>query len=228
MSMPRYMKNTDMNPVNMNTSNYGQWFGRGAGAAGIGAGVYNLINPGKDVSRESMDLLGKIPDQTSQYYSPYFNAGKEALNTSKSQYDMLSQNPGQRLNQIGQDFHESPGFKFALQQALQSTGNNSAAGGMAGSPEYQQNAMNVATGLGDQDYYNYLGHATDLYKTGLSGENDIAHGGQIAGSSMADQIAQMLAAQSGLKYQSNLNKNQQKSSAWGDIIGGAGMLAAFL
>jgi len=228
MSSPRYMNNNGTNPVDMNDPNYGKWFGRGAGAASIGAGMYNLIHPGKDISQDSMHTLDQIPEQTAQYYMPYFNAGTDALNKSKSQYDMLSQDPGKRLNQIGEDFHESPGFKFALQQALQATGNSSAAGGMAGSPEYQQNAMNTAQGLANQDYYNWMGHATDLYKTGVNGENDIAHMGQNAGSSMADQIAQVLSDKSQLQYENNVNKNKNRQSSWGNIIGGAAHLAAFL
>jgi len=105
------------------------------------------------------------------------------------------------LSKSGNSFHESPGFKFALQQALQGAGHAAAAGGMAGSPQHEQQNMGLATDLANQDYYNYMQGATGLYGQGLSGMQGLSQQGQQAGQSLADQIAQSLGQKAQYDYE---------------------------
>jgi|ERR1044071_7717990 hypothetical protein len=203
-------------------------FGTAAGLGGIGAGLFSMMNQGNNPADEAMPYLNQIPGQISPYYQPYVQAGQGALGAVQPEYQSLMSNPGGKLNQIGQNFQQSPGFKFALQQALQGAGHAAAAGGMAGSPEHEFQNMQIGTNLGNQEYYNWLNPATQLYGTGLTGTQDIFHQGQQASGSMADQIAQMLAAQAGLTYKGQAAQNQAQSSALGNVFGGAATLAAFL
>src|SRR4029077_19140922 len=102
-----------------------------------------------------MPYLNQIPGMTSPYFQPYINAGQEAIPNLQGQYNELLQGPGNKLNQIGQDYQQSPGLQFAIQQALQGAGHAAAAGGMAGSPQHEQQNMQLASHLADQDYYNW-------------------------------------------------------------------------
>lgn len=205
-------------------------YGRGLGAGSMGAGLYNMFFGGddNDPSKDAMKYLDKIPGQVKPYYDPYINAGKRSLSTLEGQYGDLLNNPGGKLNEIGKGFHESPGFKFALQQALQGSGHAAAAGGMAGSPQHEQQNMELATDIGNKDYYNWLGGATGLYGRGLTGEEGLNETGFNASKSLSDQIAQMLAAKSGLSYAGGAAKNMSRGADISNIFGGAGMLAAFL
>lgn len=202
----------------------------GLGIGGAGAGLMGMFGGGFNNPAEGgMGYLGQIPDAISPYYQPYINAGKNALPQLQSEYGNLISNPGGKLNEMGAGFHESPGFKFALQQALQGANHASAAGGMAGSPQNQQQNMELATQLGNQDYYNYLNQAKGLYGEGLQGMGGIANMGYGAGKSLSDQIAQMLASQSSLGYLGKLAENQNQASNTGNLFGGIGsLLAAFL
>ena len=131
------------------------------------------------------------------------------------------------MNKIGEGFKESPGFKFAMQQALQGGNHAAAAGGMAGSPQHEQQNMQMATDLGNQEYNNWMKNALGMYGQGLQGSQGMANQGQQAGQSMADMIAQTLAQQANLSFNGQQQQNQNKSDMWGNIFKGAGSLAAF-
>lgn len=187
----------------------------------------NMFGGYKNPADAAMPYLNQIPGQTNQYFQPYFDAGKKALDPLQKQYDQLLNGAGDKLNDIGKAYQQSPGLQFAIQQAMQGAGHAAAAGGMAGSPQHEQQNMELATNLTNQDYNNWMGNALGLYGAGLSGEQGMAGMGQQAGQSMADMIAQTLAQQANLSYAGQQNKNQQNSSMWGNIGKGIGALSAF-
>ena len=189
----------------------------------------DFFKGGKNPADSAMPYLNQIPGQTQPYMQPWFDAGRNALPRLQGQYDSLLGDPGAKMNQIGQSFKESPGFKFAMQQALQGANHAAAAGGMAGSPQHEQQSMQLATDLGNQEYNNWLQNALGLYGAGLSGEQGLSQQGQQSGQSIADMIAQTLAQQGNLAFQGQRQQNQNRNDLWGNIFKGAGsVLGAFL
>ena len=180
----------------------------------------NLFGGGhnNNPANSAMPYLNQIQGQTNQYMQPYFNAGTQALNPLQEQYSHLLENPGEQINKIGESYQQSPGYKFALQQALEAANHAAAAGGMAGTPQSQFQQMQAATGLANQDYNNWLTNTLGLYGKGLAGEQGFAGMGQQAGQSMADMIAQQLASQAGYSYAGQAAKNQQRSGILGNIL----------
>ncbi len=187
----------------------------------------NFIN-GKNPANAGNKYISQIPSQTQGHYQPWEDAGKNMLPQLQDQYGQLMNDPGGKYNQIGESFHQSPGFKFAMEQALNATGNNAAAGGMAGSPAHMQGNQEMATNLANQDYYNYMGGATDLYKQGLNGGQTMSNQGQQAGQSQADMIAQTLAQQGNMAFNEQQQKNQNRSDMFGNIAQGFGGLGSFI
>lgn len=187
----------------------------------------NLFNGGRNPANAAMPYLDQIPGQTNPYMMPYFQAGAGALSGLQGQYDSLLGNPGQKLNDIGAQYQQSPGLNFAIQQALQGAGHAAAAGGMAGSPQHEQQNMGIATNLANQDYNNWLGQATGLYGAGLSGQQGLAGMGQQAGQSLADMLAQTLAQKGNLSFQGQRQKNQNQNDLFGNIFKTMGSLGAF-
>jgi hypothetical protein len=182
---------------------------------------------GKNPADSAMPYLNQIPGQTQKYQQPWLQAGQNQLPGLQDQYSQLMNDPGGRMNKIGESFKESPGFKFAMQQALQGGNHAAAAGGMAGSPQHEQQNMQLATDLGNQEYNNWMKNALGQYDFGLQGSQGMANQGQQAGQSMADMIAQTLAQQGNLAFNGQQQQNQNKSDMWGNIFKGAGSLAAF-
>lgn len=188
----------------------------------------SLFGGGKNAADAAMPYLNQIPGKANAYLQPYYQAGQRALPVLEAQYNELLHNPGQKYNQIGEQFQQSPGFKFALQQALQGAGHAAAAGGMAGSPEHEFQNMGIATNLGNQDYYNWLNGATGMYNQGLSGTQGLAGAGMQSGTNIANTIAQTLAQQANLAYQGQQQRNANQSGLIGGLLRGAGSaLGAF-
>lgn len=189
----------------------------------------NLFSGGgyKNPANNAMPYLNQIPGQAGQYQQPWMEAGKNQIPGLQDQYGQLMNDPGGKMNDIGKSFQASPGFQFAMQQAMQGGNHAAAAGGMAGSPQHEQQNMEMATNLGNQEYGNWMKNALGLYGQGLEGSQGMANQGQQAGQSMADMIAQTLAQQADLSYSGQQNQNQQNASKWGNIGKGIGALSAF-
>lgn len=195
----------------------GQQMGRQTGD--LASGIMGLLDY-KSPSSAGMPYLNQIQGINQQYLNPYNIAGQRAMSNLQGQYGQLTSHPGEMLNQIGQDYHQSPGFQFALQQALQGAGHGAAAGGMAGSPMQQQQNMGIATQMGNQDYYNWLNNAQNMYGMGLQGEQGMMNTGFGAASGMSDNISQALADQAAMAYQGQNASNQNQAASWGDIFSG--------
>lgn len=179
---------------------------------------------GGDSGPDPMNYLNQITGQASPYLKPYSQAGEEELGPLAGIFGQLSSDPGAMLNKIGGQFHQSPGFNFAMQQAMQAANQGAAAGGMAGSPAAQQQAQHTATGLANQDYYNWLNQATGMFGQGLQGMQGLAGMGMQAGSNMANLISQALATQAQEAYAQRANQSQSGSGIGGilgDIAGAA-------
>lgn len=189
----------------------------------------NLFGGGhhSNPANKAMPYLNQIPGQTQQYMQPYMQAGQSTLPYLQQQYGQLMQDPSARLNQIGAGYQQSPGLNFAIQKALEASGRGAAASGMAGSPQHQEQNIDLATGYANRDYENFMNHALGLYGGGLSGGQNLVSGGQRAGQSMADMIAQTLAQQGNLAFQGQAQQNQNRNDMFGSLFQGAGALGAF-
>lgn len=187
-------------------------------------GVQGGLVPGflsnyKNPADEAMGPLNQIPGMMEKYYGGYRDAGMSMLPGLQQQYANLTGNPGGMINQMGEGYKQSPGFDFALKQALNSARQSAAAGGMAGSPMHEQESMDVASGLASRDYNQWLQNAMGMYGMGLQGQQGIFNTGYNASDSMAQQIAQALAAKSGLKYAGQAGENQRMQGAMGGLMG---------
>lgn len=200
-----------------------------AGAGGLAGGALGSMFGGyEDPSKAANQYMNQIPGQLEKYFNPYINRGNQAGDVLQGQYGSLLNDPGGMVNKIGQGYQQSPGFKFALQQALQGAGHAAAAGGMAGSPQHEQQSMEVATGLANQDYGNWIQRAMGLYGQGLSGEQGLYGTGAQAGMGLGEDMASMLANQAKLAYAGQAGQNQRQNDIWGALGGAVGTLAAFL
>lgn len=189
-----------------------------------GAGLGNLLagSRGPNPFNKANQYLQQIPGQIGQQYDPYIQSGQNFIPGLTGQYNQLMEHPGQRLNEIGGDFQQSPGYQFALQQALNSADFNAAGRGLGGSPEHEQRRMQTATGLANQDYYNYLNQATGLYGQGLQGAGHMYDSSLHGTDELAQSIMDTLLGQAGTAYGGAINKNQNLGGSLGAIGGALG------
>lgn len=199
------------------------FFKNAPAVGGIASGIAGLFGVGgKNPSKAAMGYLNQIPGQTQPYYQPYMEAGKGALSDLQNQYkDLLGGNVQGRL---GESYTESPGYKFALQQALNASNNAHAAGGQLGIPAHEQANMDIAQGLAARDYENYLRNQIGLYGEGLQGEQGLNQMGYSANTGFADMLANLYGTKAQYAAGGADWKNQQNNNAWSNIFGGFGSL----
>lgn len=194
----------------------------------LGQGLYGIFGHPGNPSKEANKYLNQVPGQLHPYYDPYVEAGRQALPTLQEQFSSLLNNPSDLLSSIGGNFQQSPGYQWNLDQAMQAQNNAAAAGGYVGTPQHQQQAATVASGLANQDYYNYIDRAMQNYMTGLEGTSGINQMGYGAGADLSQMLSSLLMNQGQLAYENQAAKNRKDESTWSGIGGALGGIASML
>jgi hypothetical protein len=193
--------------------------GNSLGGITQGIAAWFMDNPFKD----GAEYYDKLPGMFEKEYRPwidkgfgaadYYNdMGKQAGGDLKTQLNNLTNDPTGMMKKWGDTYNQSPGYQWQYDQAMQGANRAAAAGGMAGSPMHQQAAQTAATGLANQDYWNYMGNVRNLYGEGLNGlEGMYATGAQTANNmySTGAHMANSLADNLGAAY---LNQGQNAAS----------------
>jgi hypothetical protein len=176
-----------------------------------------------DPSRDAGKYLDKIPGQTNKYNEPFFNAGAGQLPQLQDIYQRLLSNPDEIMKMLGQGYQQSPGYQWNLKQGTEAINNANAAGGMLGTPQHEQMAAEMATGLASQDYQKFMDHIMQLFSGGVTGSQTMANQGQAAGNDMANRIAEYLKNQATLKYTGQQSRNDMTGSLLGGALKFAGL-----
>lgn len=203
-------------------------FGMGAGIGGAASGLMGLLGGhGPNPYDKASQYMNQIPETLKPYFQPYIERGQRSGNMLEDQYKGLLSDPGAMYNKMGQGYQQSPGFQWQLGQGMNAAENAAAAGGMAGSPQHQQQAATMATGLANQDYNNYMQNVLGMYGQGMQGAQGMNQMGYGASSELGNSMANHLMNQGNMAYANQAAQNQQKTSDWGSLFGGLGSLAAF-
>jgi hypothetical protein len=188
-----------------------QYFGKAGGwiADPIGRLMGGGQNDWKNPADAAKPYLDQISGTITPYYQPYINAGQNAMGQLMPQYNRLVNDPTSVQNQIGSTFKASPGYGWNVDQATNAANRASAAGGMMGTPQEQQQLATTVSGLANQDYYNYVNQGLGMYNQGLSGLGNINQMGYGASTGLANNLASALMSQAQLAYTGQQNANQQ-------------------
>lgn len=204
----------------------GGWSSAGAG---IGGGLASLFGMGgnqkwSNPSDAASPYLQQIPGTVSPYYNPYIQAGQRSLGKLEGEYGSMMSDPGALIRKLSEGFQKSPGYDFAKSEALGAANRASAAGGMLGSMQEQQNIGNITEQLANRDFESYLQHALDTHGGGMQGLSHINDMGFQGSDSLAHMLMEALTSQASNAYSGAENKNQNelrrsnnKSSLWGSL-----------
>ncbi len=134
--------------------------------------------------------------------------------------------PGALFNKFAAGYKPSPGYDFMQKQGQGAAMNAAAAGGMAGSPQHQQNATQISEDIANQDFYNYLSRIMGMYGMGLQGEQGLSTSGLAASMGLVEDLASIMAQQAEMARRNAQENNQRSDQGWADIFGGIGGLAS--
>lgn len=184
---------------------------------GLIAGSGNYTNP----SNAAMPYLNEASPLLTSYLSPYINEGNNAYNAMFPQLSSLIQNPGEFINQLGQGFQASPGYNWNVSQMERAANNAASAGGMLGSPQHQQQVAQMVGGLANQNYYQWLQNAENMFGQGMGGLQTIYGTGANTANNLSSALANILQSQANLAYAGNADKNMYN-------LGQEGMMGGML
>lgn len=187
----------------------------------------NAFGGNKNPADVAMPYLDKIPEEMRPYFQDYINRGKTASDTIGGEYDKGINDPNSIYNKLSQGYKESPGYQFKLKQALDAQGNASARGGMLGTPQDQQYAMDTAHGIADQDFEEYLKHMFGIYDKSMEGTSHTADQGFNASTDFGKRMADIMAQKAGLAYKGQAGENERVSNNWSNLFKGAGTVGGW-
>ncbi len=185
--------------------------------------------PEKNPMMEANQYLNKIPGVAHEGYDPYVNAGLDASGKTKDVYENLMNDPTAFINQLMKGYQPSEGYQFQKGELTKELGNAAAAGGVAGTPYDVMNQGKGIQGLLSGDMQQFLQNALGLFRTGLSGEENIAGRGYNATGQLTDTLGNALNQQGGLAFQNaqqqNADARTDKKNLWsmfGKALGAGG------
>jgi len=182
----------------------------------------NLYGLYQDPGQAAAQYTNQIPGETQQFNQPYMDSGNQAMQSLNPSVTQGLQNPGQFQNNMNKDYTQSPGYQFALDQALQGAENAAAAGGMAGSPMHRQQNMQMASDMASRDYNTWADRNTNLYGMNMGSANQAADRGQRSGQSQAEMISRSLVQQGQYAYDNSSTHNMMMNAVLSNLASIAG------
>jgi hypothetical protein len=171
-----------------------------------------------DMKQRMLQALGL----TKEYYqqgrealAPFQGSGVAALPRLQEALSQM-EDPAGFINRIQEQYKESPGAKFQLQQGLEAAQQGAEAGGTLGSGAQQKALTRFGEGVASQDEGKYLGDVLGLTQERLGGLESEIGTGLSAGGQQAN-----LAANMGQNMANLLGQTGQIEAA-GDVARGEG------
>jgi len=194
-----------------------------SGWGGIASGIFNMFGS-QDPSAAGDKYLSGIESGMGKYLNPYIQSGMRAMPQLEGQYNQLINDPSGVMNRIGAGFQQSPGFQFQTDQATGAANRAAAAGGMAGTPQEQQQLASTVNGLAQQDYGNYMNRGMNMYGQGLNGLSHMNDMGFNASNQMSQGFLQQILAQAQNAAMGAANSNSMMGGGIGSLMGGLSSL----
>lgn len=132
---------------------------------------------------QGANAINSATQQAQANYAPYLTAGNQAENTLSNLY---GNNGSSAQTTAQQNFANTPGYQFALNQGLNSINANAAAMGNPLSGNNEEAINNYAQGAASQNYNNYVNQLQNQASGGLtaatgSGNAGLTGAGAISG-----------------------------------------------
>lgn len=201
-----------------------------SGLGNLAGGLFGLFNQKNmpNPADKAMPYLNKIPGVAKEQFGSWIGPATGMMPGMNDLYTNMMQNPGEFFNKIGSGYKSSPGYQYALKEALGAIDNAQAAGGMAGSPQHQKLAAEEAESIASRDFQNYINNVLGIEKTGLAGGESTLGRGFEGSKSLADILASTLSSQAQYAYEGQNAENEANQHNWSNIFSGASSVMPWL
>jgi len=171
--------------------------------------LYGLYqDPGKAASQ----YTNQVPGETQKFNQPYIDRGQSYMDAMDPSVRQGISDPGQFQNDINQNYTQSKGYQFSLDEQLGAAENAAAAGGMAGSPMHQQQNMQLANNIAQQDFNTWADRNANLYGMNMNSANQGIDRGYNAGGRQSDAVSTSLNQNAGYSSDNAQRHNMMVNS----------------
>lgn len=206
-------------------------------AGGIGGFLSGLFDNSGSPYKSASKIYDQYRSMNQGLLNPFYQNGINAI-PQYQQWLQSQQDPSHFINNLMNQYQESPWAHYLQQQTLRSGLNAaSAGGGGEGNPggaglgstpflqQAQQNAANISSG----DIQNWLGRVLGINSQYGQGVGNMVTSGQNAGNSLVNMNTEFARALAEAKYGQKAGENQDRSNMWGGLINtGLALLPAVL
>ena len=177
----------------------------------------SILNPinlfaREDPSKEANKYLSQIPAVGRQSYNPFIQGGQEAGGILKNEYQKQL-NPTAFIDEIMKHYQTSQGAQYLQDKLGRGIGATAAAGGIAGTPEHQQEYGELANNM-----QQYLMNALGVHGAGITGEENFYNKGYDASKELADLLGGTLSSQGTLGYMGAQQKNTDRNALLNALV----------
>lgn len=143
-------------------------------------------------------FLEQVPGVARGGYDPYIQQGNTAQGLATEQYNRMTTNPMDYINQITEGYKPSTGYNFREKRALEAARNSAAQGGLSGTQVDQGAQSELVNGLLGQDMQEWLNNVLGVQGAGLSGQQHLSDRGYNASQNLTDILANALSERAGI------------------------------
>lgn len=163
--------------------------------------------------------MGQYQDYTRRAensLNPFLSAGHGAI-APFQQWLSSMQNPSQFLNNLTNQYQESPFSKYQQQQAMRAAQNAASASGLSGSTPFMQQIQQNASNISSQDMNNWLSKVLGINTQYGAGNQSLINSGLGAGNALAGLYGDMGRSMAEAAYGKQAGENNDFSN----LLGGA-------
>lgn len=117
-------------------------------------------------------FIQKAMNETNQAVQPYAQFANKGSAISQ-QYDQMMNDPVANLQNIRNQYQQTPGHKKALEDSIRMANNAAVAGGMLGSPLHQDNVMESAAAVNDKYERQWVDRILNRQQFGTQGNQGL-------------------------------------------------------
>lgn len=192
-----------------------------------GGGLYNKLTGYKEPGNPD-SYLDKITNLDKEYYDPYISQGNKAYEAFNPILNQMLSDPGSYLNNMKNQYQESPFYKLQQQEMLNTIGKAGAGGGYSINPSQYMSSSGLEASLMGPEMQDWLQNVMGVQKQGLGGEMGFYDTGYKASQAMASDLANVLGTKGSMAFRDARDRNkanQDLLSSLTQLVGlGAGAL----
>lgn len=212
------MSNSRAGAPNNNMFSDYQRAGIGAGLGGMLGGLFgNSEDPYKAASQQ-YDKYGQMGAQAQQ---PWQQAGQQAIPQYQN-WLQNQQNPSGFINNLMNQYQQSPWAAFQQQQGQRAANNAASASGLVGSTPYMQASQDYAHNISQQDMGQWLQNVLGINSQYGQGQQQLMSGGQNAANNLTSLYGNLGSSQGEAAYGRKAGGNQDMFN----MLGGIGTIAS--